>query len=111
MHHQLTQKVVLALTRRFADKRFIEHYDSTIGIDYGSTIVNIPNSIPIKCQIWDTGGSEQFKPIIHAYYGNISAAIITYDVCNSYSFENVLFTSILSFDSISIKFVPIVSRT
>ena len=57
-----------ALTRRFADKRFIEHYDSTIGIDYGSTIVNIPNSIPIKCQIWDTAGQETFAPLSTASF-------------------------------------------
>ena len=78
-----------ALTRRFADKRFIEHYDSTIGIDYGSTIIKIPNSIPIKCQIWDTAGQETFAPLIASYYKDTAGFIIVFDVTNRESFNKV----------------------
>tara|TARA_B110001454_G_scaffold218907_1_gene248512 strand:- start:4801 stop:5454 length:654 start_codon:yes stop_codon:yes gene_type:complete len=78
-----------ALTRRFADKRFIEHYDATIGIDYGSTIIEIPNSIYIKCQIWDTAGQETFAPLIASYYKDTAGFVMVFDVSDRESFDRI----------------------
>ena len=78
-----------ALTRIFSDKQFIDNYDSTIGIDYGSTIIKMSNSNLIKCHIWDTAGQEIFAPLIASYYKNTSGFIIVFDVTNRKSFNRV----------------------
>ena len=38
---------------RFIDKSFREHYDPTIGIEYGTTSITVKDTA-IKLQIWDT---------------------------------------------------------
>ena len=38
---------------RFVDKRFREHHDPTIGVEFGTTNITVKNTV-IKLQIWDT---------------------------------------------------------
>jgi len=67
-------------------------YDATIGVDYGSAIVNIDkDNAKIKCQLWDTAGQETFAPLITSYYKDIAGAIIVFDVSNRRSFERLPF--------------------
>lgn len=43
----------------------------------------------IKVQIWDTAGQERYKAFSSAYYNGAEGAIITYDVTNRESYDNV----------------------
>ena len=38
---------------KYIDKSFREHYDPTIGIEYGTTSITVKDTA-IKLQIWDT---------------------------------------------------------
>jgi len=57
-------------------------------VDFFSKTVEIGKS-KIKVQIWDTAGQERYKAFSSAYYNGANGAIITYDVTNRESFDNV----------------------
>lgn len=43
------------LLLQFLENKFKFDHDSTIGVEFGSKIVNVRN-IPLKLQVWDTAG-------------------------------------------------------
>jgi Ras-related protein Rab-2A len=45
------------------DRRFSGVHDLTIGVDFGSKIIEIEGE-KIKLQIWDTAGQESFRSIV-----------------------------------------------
>lgn len=48
------------LLLQFVDKRFSAVHDLTIGVDFGSRIIDIGEE-KMKLQIWDTAGQESFR--------------------------------------------------
>lgn len=53
-----------SLLVRLTDQRFLADPDPTVGVEFGSFIVDIPEtSERIKCQCWDTAGSETFRSV------------------------------------------------
>lgn len=50
---------------------------------------NDETNIKYKLCIWDTSGQDKFSFIIKAYYRNISAAILVFDLTNTKSFESI----------------------
>ncbi len=73
------------LLLQFVDKRFRGEHASTIGVDFGSSIVEIKGK-KIKLQIWDTAGSEDFASITRAYYREAAGALLVYDISSRDSF-------------------------
>ena len=73
---------------------FNKYETSTIGVDYISIkkdyILDDNKNCKIKLSIWDTGGQERFKSICRAYYKDIAAAIIVFDMNNHNSFLNII---------------------
>lgn len=68
---------------QFADKRFEPSHDLTIGVEFGSRIIDIPSGrssssqesvdgsseeVSCKLQVWDTAGQESFRSITRSYY-------------------------------------------
>ncbi|CAH8392599.1 unnamed protein product [Eruca vesicaria subsp. sativa] len=106
------------LLLRFADDSYLDSYISTIGVDFkirtveqdGKTIKLQIVSCPESCQItqifhmlalflfflllspimqWDTAGQERFRTITSSYYRGAHGIIVTYDVTDQESFNNV----------------------
>jgi small GTP-binding protein len=84
------------LLMRFADNQFKENHEATIGVDFGSQIINVGGGkgkhsepVPVKIQIWDTAGQEDFRAITRAYYREACAALLVYDSTNRQSFSEV----------------------
>lgn len=73
---------------QFTDDRFENMHDITIGVEFGSKIINIKNDI-IKLQIWDTAGQESFRSITRSYYRGAVGAIIVFDITKRESFEHI----------------------
>ncbi|MFT7805646.1 ras-related protein Rab-4A [Arapaima gigas] len=48
------------LLHQFIEKRFKEDSNHTIGVEFGSKIINVINKF-VKLQIWDTAGQERFR--------------------------------------------------
>jgi Ras-related protein Rab-1A len=90
---------------RFADNTYMENYKSTIGVDFKTRNIIIPNEKDkekienIKLQIWDTGGQERFRTIATAYYRRTNAVILMFDLTDPESLVNIekWFTEISKF--------------
>ena len=75
---------------RYVDKTFIRNTQATVGIDFKTKIINIPDSgVKIKLQLWDTAGQERFRPIISNFYKNTKAVILVFDITDSKSLESL----------------------
>ncbi len=55
------------LLLQFVDRRFSAVHDLTIGVDFGSKIIDLGDE-KVKLQIWDTAGQESFRSIARSYY-------------------------------------------
>merc|ERR1711936_1158726 len=77
-----------SLMKRYVDKSF--HCDTltTIGVDFNIKTFTVDDTI-VKLQIWDTAGQEKFAPIGSLYYRGAQAVLLTFDITNKKSFENV----------------------
>ena len=77
-----------AITIRFAEGRFEEHYKMTIGVDFAIKLLEI-GGYKVKLQVWDTGGQERFSYIRPLYYKGAMAALAIFDLTNRESFDNL----------------------
>ncbi len=73
---------------RYTKNLFNTDSKATIGVEFGSKIINI-NDHKIKLQIWDTAGQERYKAVTVAYYKGSKGAFIVYDVTNKSTFDNL----------------------
>ncbi|TYZ62886.1 hypothetical protein PybrP1_006985 [[Pythium] brassicae (nom. inval.)] len=60
----------------------------TIGVEFGTKVVQHPNGKRIKAQIWDTAGQERYRAITSSHYRRAAGALVVYDVTNPTSFEH-----------------------
>ncbi|KAH0941202.1 hypothetical protein HID58_000839 [Brassica napus] len=70
------------------DDSYLDSYISTIGVDFKIRTVE-QDGKTIKLQIWDTAGQERFRTITSSYYRGAHGIIVTYDVTDQESFNNV----------------------
>jgi len=76
------------LLLQFTDRRFQPVHDLTIGVEFGSRLVQLDGK-PIKLQIWDTAGQEAFRSITRSYYRGAAGALLVYDVTRRDTFESL----------------------
>jgi small GTP-binding protein len=76
-----------SLLRQLTEQRFSSTYNMTIGVEFGSKIVDVDGT-PIKLQIWDTAGQESFRSITRSYYRGAVGAVIVFDLTRRESFES-----------------------
>jgi len=83
------------LLSRYARNEFTLETKPTIGVEFLTKIVEMPNEDPgekpkcVKAQIWDTAGQERFRAITSAYYRGALGVVVCYDITKRKSFENV----------------------
>ena len=77
-----------SLMTRFIYDSMINDYESTVGVDFGSKMIDLNNK-KIKLQIWDTAGQESYRSITRSYYKNTACCLIVFDITNKKSFENI----------------------
>jgi len=76
------------LLLRFSDDSFTPSFITTIGIDFKIRTIELDGK-RIKLQIWDTAGQERFRTITTAYYRGAMGILLTYDVTDDKSFNNI----------------------
>lgn len=76
------------LLLQFVDRRFSAVHDLTIGVDFGSRIVDVGGE-RVKLQIWDTAGQESFRSIARSYYRDAAGALLVYDVTRRETFQHL----------------------
>ncbi|KAL5511707.1 hypothetical protein ACEPAH_4925 [Sanghuangporus vaninii] len=79
-----------SLLVRLTDQRFLANPDPTLGVEFGSKLIYIPeDDKTVKLQCWDTAGTESFRSITRSYYRGAAGCLLVYDVTSRTSFENV----------------------
>lgn len=73
---------------RYVQNKYFENSHPTIGVEFGTKNIQFDDRV-FRIQIWDTAGSEQFRSLTTLFYKNCACAVITYDITNRQSFENV----------------------
>ena len=76
------------LLLQFTDKRFRNDHDITIGVEFGSRMIQLDNK-EIKLQIWDTAGQESFRSITRSYYRGAAGALLVYDITRRDTFSHL----------------------
>ncbi|RNA03820.1 ras-related Rab-4B, partial [Brachionus plicatilis] len=76
------------ILHRFVENKFKEDTTHTIGVEFGSKLVNVNNK-SIKLQIWDTAGQERFRSVTRSYYRGAAGALLVYDITSRDSFNSL----------------------
>jgi small GTP-binding protein len=92
-----TRKVVIAgdgnvgktsLIRRWSEGRFDASRVMTIGVDFQTKVVELPDGA-VKLSIWDVAGQERFGAMRPGFYRGSRAVALVYDVGEKASFVNL----------------------
>jgi small GTP-binding protein len=88
MNGMLVLKVVVAgdgavgktsLIRRYCEGKFDHARVATIGVDFQTQVVDLPERT-VKLSIWDMAGQERFAVVRAGFYRGSRAAALVYDV-------------------------------
>ena len=75
---------------RFVDGEFNPVHVATVGFDFKSRIIKVPNSKKrVKFQIWDTAGQEKYMSINKNLFQRVQGIILMYDITNEESFNSL----------------------
>ncbi|XP_072175910.1 dnaJ homolog subfamily C member 27-like [Diadema setosum] len=74
------------IIKRYCEKRFVNKYMATIGIDYGVTKVTVKDR-ELKVNIFDMAGHPIFYEVRNEFYRDTQGALLVYDVGSRGSFE------------------------
>ena len=94
---QLAIKVVVAgdgnvgktsLIRRYCEGKFESSRVMTIGVDFQTKRVNLPEG-EVKLSIWDMAGQERFAVMRSGFYRGSRAAALVFDVTQAASLANL----------------------
>ncbi|POW09887.1 hypothetical protein PSTT_06515 [Puccinia striiformis] len=78
-----------SLLVQLTDKRFLGQCDPTIGVEFGASLISLPDGKTIKAQVWDTAGQESFRSITRSYYRGAAGALLVFDTTYRKSFLNL----------------------
>ena len=75
---------------QFIEGQFSPLHVATIGFDYKSKIITLPESNRVvKLQIWDTAGQEKYMSINKNLFQRVQGIILMYDITKRESFERL----------------------
>ncbi len=77
-----------SLIRRYTEGKFNISRVATIGVDFYTKTVDLPNG-QIRLSIWDMAGQERFQIVRPGFYRGSRAAALVYDVTVPESLEHL----------------------
>ena len=77
-----------SLVRRYCEGKFEETRIATIGVDFQTKTVELPDGV-IKLSIWDMAGQDRFQFIRTDFYRGSRAAALVFDVTQPETFQNL----------------------
>ncbi|XP_064395131.1 ras-related protein Rab-14-like isoform X2 [Halichondria panicea] len=76
------------LLHQFTEKKFMADCPHTIGVEFGTRIVEVSGQ-KIKLQIWDTAGQERFRAVTRSYYRGAAGALMVYDITRRSTYNHL----------------------
>ena len=78
-----------SLIRRYCEGKFELTRVATIGVDFQTQTVALPEKT-VKLSIWDMAGQDRFQVIRSGFYRGSRAAALVYDVTDPESFNSLV---------------------
>ncbi len=78
-----------SLIRRYCEGKFEMARVATIGVDFQTQTVELPEQT-VKLSIWDMAGQERFQAVRAGFYRGSRAAALVYDVTAPQSFQDLV---------------------
>lgn len=72
-----------SILNRFAQDKFEQNYQATIGLDFHSKNVTIDN-VNVRLLLYDTAGQEKFKSLIPMYIRDANIIVVVYDITSNF---------------------------
>lgn len=76
------------ILHQFTDHKFIPDSPHTIGVEFGTRIIDVINK-KIKLQVWDTAGQERFRAVTRSYYRGAAGALLVYDITRRATYNHL----------------------
>lgn len=77
-----------SIMHKYVKQSFNKSYKPTIGADFMTKELFVDEKL-VTIQIWDTAGQERFMTLGPAFYKGADCCVITYDICDARTFENL----------------------
>lgn len=77
-----------SLLRRYCEGKFESSRVATIGVDFQTKVVDLPEG-QVKLSIWDMAGQEHFSVIRTGFYRGSLATALVFDVTDQNSFDHL----------------------
>jgi small GTP-binding protein len=77
-----------SLVRRYCEGKFEMSRVLTIGVDFQTKKVQLPETM-VKLSIWDVAGQNRFRAVRENMYRGTLAAVLVYDLTEPQSLENL----------------------
>jgi small GTP-binding protein len=77
-----------SLIRRYCEGKFEQARVQTIGVDFQTKTVDLPEGT-VKLSIWDMAGQARFEVMRAGFYRGSRASALVYDVTSPESFANL----------------------
>ena len=75
---------------KFIEGQFSPLHVATIGFDYKSRIITLPNfKKKVKLQVWDTAGQEKYMSVNKNLFQRVQGVILMYDITSRETFERL----------------------
>ena len=74
--------------QQYIQNTFSTQYKATIGAEFLSKEIIMDDRL-VTMQIWDTAGQEKYQSVQRVFYRGTDGCIITYDITNPASFNDV----------------------
>eukprot|EP01028_Stygiella_incarcerata_P011592 TRINITY_DN659_c3_g1_i1.p1 TRINITY_DN659_c3_g1~~TRINITY_DN659_c3_g1_i1.p1 ORF type:complete len:207 (+),score=38.41 TRINITY_DN659_c3_g1_i1:165-785(+) len=76
------------LLHQFTEKRFLADSSHTIGVEFGTRVVEVGGK-HVKLQIWDTAGQERFRAVTRSYYRGAAGALLVFDITRRSTYNHL----------------------
>ncbi|MBN2257550.1 MAG: GTP-binding protein [Anaerolineaceae bacterium] len=77
-----------SLVRQYCEGRFETSRISTIGVDFQTRVVTLPEG-DVKLSIWDMAGQDRFEVVRSGLYRGTRATALVYDLTNPKTLEHL----------------------
>eukprot|EP01006_Ploeotia_vitrea_P045838 TRINITY_DN66973_c5_g2_i2.p1 TRINITY_DN66973_c5_g2~~TRINITY_DN66973_c5_g2_i2.p1 ORF type:complete len:223 (-),score=93.66 TRINITY_DN66973_c5_g2_i2:59-697(-) len=77
------------LLKWFLEGSFHKSMSHTIGVEFGSKVVNVGGK-RVKLQIWDTAGQERFRAVTRSYYRGAVGCLLVYDITSRDTYNHLV---------------------
>ena len=78
-----------SLVRRYCEGKFDTSRVMTIGVDFQTKLVDLPDRT-VKLSIWDMAGQERFSAIRPGFYRGSQVSALIYDLCAPETLKNLV---------------------